>query len=127
MTGFDYVEGYEYDIDVTAVEVPEPPEDAPTVRYSLIRVNSKVRKDSDVPTLYREIPECLGLFECAASELNACEGDMLLSEEQMANLDTKSLCIKIELYIGREIKINRCQITNWLCLRIKTFWSYING
>lgn len=94
VTGFDYVEGYEYDIDVTAVEVPEPPEDAPTVRYSLIRVNSKVRKDSDVPTLYREMPECLGLFECAASELNACEGDMLLSEEQMANSDTKSLCIK---------------------------------
>ena len=56
VTGFDYVEGYEYDIDFNAVEVPEPPEDAPTVRYSLIRVNSKVQKDSDVPTLYREMP-----------------------------------------------------------------------
>lgn len=49
--GFEYTEGYEYDIDVKATEIPEPPMDSPSIYYSLIRINSKVQKVSDVPTL----------------------------------------------------------------------------
>ncbi len=52
VAGFAYVEGYEYDIDVKATEIPDPPQDGGScIEYSLVKINSKVQKDSDVPTL----------------------------------------------------------------------------
>lgn len=47
--GFDYVEGYEYNIDVFAQKIDKPLEDASSIVYSLIREISKTRKESDVP------------------------------------------------------------------------------
>lgn len=49
--GFTYEEGYEYVVDVKATVVPDPPQDAGSITYSLIRIISKEKKDSDVPQL----------------------------------------------------------------------------
>ncbi len=49
--GFTYEEGYEYVVDVKATVNPDPPQDAPAWDYSLIRIISKEKKDSDVPQL----------------------------------------------------------------------------
>lgn len=39
--GFDYEEGYEYEIIVDKIEIPEPPADAPSFRYVLKEVLEK--------------------------------------------------------------------------------------
>ena len=49
--GFTYEEGYEYVVDVKATVNPDRPQDAPAWDYSLIRIISKEKKDSDVPQL----------------------------------------------------------------------------
>ncbi len=49
--GFTYEEGYEYVVDVRATVNPDRPQDAPAWDYSLIRIISKEKKDSDVPQL----------------------------------------------------------------------------
>ncbi len=51
LKGFTYEEGYEYVVDVRATVNPDRPQDAPAWDYSLIRIISKEKKDSDVPQL----------------------------------------------------------------------------
>lgn len=57
--GFTYEEGYEYVVDVKATKVPDPPQDAGSITYSLIRIISKEKKDSDVPELTLDISKCI--------------------------------------------------------------------
>lgn len=45
--GFDYVEGFEYVIKVKEYEVENPPMDASSRTYSLIKVISKIKMDSE--------------------------------------------------------------------------------
>lgn len=44
--GFDYTPGYEYRIEVEIIPDPDPPADAPDRYYKLVRIISKVKKDS---------------------------------------------------------------------------------
>lgn len=43
--GFDYVEGYIYDLDVTVSEVEDPPMDTSGLKYVLNQVLSKTKVD----------------------------------------------------------------------------------
>ncbi|MDR0660383.1 MAG: DUF4377 domain-containing protein [Prevotellaceae bacterium] len=45
--GFDYEEGYEYELDIKEVEVKDPPADASSVRYVLANEISKTPKTSE--------------------------------------------------------------------------------
>lgn len=45
--GFDYEEGYEYVLDVQEQKIENPPADASSIRYKLVREISKTRKTSD--------------------------------------------------------------------------------
>lgn len=42
--GFDYHEGFEYKVEVRREEVPNPPADASSFRYVLVKEISKVKK-----------------------------------------------------------------------------------
>lgn len=56
--GFDHETGYEYVVDVKATVIPDPPQDASSWEYSLIRVISKERKTSDVPIITQDLSKC---------------------------------------------------------------------
>ena len=45
--GFDYEPGYEYVLKVRKEEVKNPPQDASSVKYVLVRIVSKVEKTSE--------------------------------------------------------------------------------
>lgn len=45
--GFDYEEGYEYILKIAIEEISNPPQDGLSVRYSLIEILSKKKKDSE--------------------------------------------------------------------------------
>lgn len=47
--GFLYEEGYEYVVDLKVARLKNPPADAGSRKYSLIRIISREKKDSDVP------------------------------------------------------------------------------
>ncbi len=56
--GFSYQEGYEYNIEVEAHEIQDPPLDAASITYSLSKILSKEKKQSDLPRLTSNIEEC---------------------------------------------------------------------
>ena len=43
--GFDYTEGFVYDLDVTILEIENPPQDTSGLRYILNKVLSKTKVD----------------------------------------------------------------------------------
>lgn len=105
--GFTYEEGYEYVVDVKATVVPDPPQDAGSITYSLIRIISKEKKDSDVPELTLDISKCIPTISNSILDkaenaeyigngimkldsLYIYQGDIVLSEEQAMNVATKS-------------------------------------
>lgn len=80
--GFDYVEGYEYNINVLAREVVSPPEDGSSIEYSLIGIISKTKKESDVPFVSFSKP----VNSLPPEELygtSSFQGDIILTDEQM--------------------------------------------
>lgn len=50
--GFDYEPGYEYKLRIKAKQLPEPPQDASSVRYSLLELISKTPARSSIPDSY---------------------------------------------------------------------------
>ena len=50
--GFDYEPGYEYKLRIKARELAEPPQDAPSMRYSLLELVSKTPARSSIPDTY---------------------------------------------------------------------------
>lgn len=109
---FDYQEGYEYVIQVKVIPVINPPEDGSSLRYSLIRILSKNKKESDVPLLTNDLSECISEIEFAFPDMlkedakqfgnfgvqtlgtfYILQGDVLLSANQMSAVNTKSGCI----------------------------------
>lgn len=46
--GFDYEEGFEYQILVSERNIENPPQDASSIETTLIRIISKVEKESDI-------------------------------------------------------------------------------
>jgi len=47
ITGFEYEEGFEYELLVSEKEIENPPQDTSSVEYILIKVVSKVKKSSE--------------------------------------------------------------------------------
>lgn len=45
--GFDYVPGYEYVLEVKKEEVKNPPADASSIRYGLVKIVSREKKTSE--------------------------------------------------------------------------------
>ena len=45
--GFEYQEGFEYELLVSEKEIENPPQDSSSVEYTLVKVKSKVEKDSE--------------------------------------------------------------------------------
>lgn len=62
---FDYQEGYEYVIEVKVSQISNPPLDASSLRYSLIKILSQTKKESDVPLLTKDLSECVSETELA--------------------------------------------------------------
>lgn len=50
--GFDYEPGYEYKLRIKAKQLAEPPQDASSVRYSLLELISKTPARSNIPDSY---------------------------------------------------------------------------
>ena len=63
--GFEFEEGFEYELEVQVDPVENPPADAPNVRYTLIRILNKqpVAQESEVVTMYvgPELVDCVGV------------------------------------------------------------------
>lgn len=53
INGFEYEKGYEYNLLLSISFVKNPPMDASSKNYTLVKVLSKEEKDSDVPLLSR--------------------------------------------------------------------------
>lgn len=47
ITGFEYEEGFEYEITVTEQEIENPPQDGASLTYSLVEIISKIEKKSE--------------------------------------------------------------------------------
>lgn len=47
IVGFDYESGYEYVLNVRKEEVKNPPQDASSLKYTLVKVVSKERRTSE--------------------------------------------------------------------------------
>ncbi|WP_299666921.1 DUF4377 domain-containing protein [uncultured Polaribacter sp.] len=47
ISGFEYEEGFEYEILVSEKEIENPPQDSSSIAYTLIKVISKVEKTSE--------------------------------------------------------------------------------
>jgi len=47
ISGFSYEKGYEYILKVKSTKIKNPPMDISNIRYTLIEVISKVKKDSE--------------------------------------------------------------------------------
>jgi hypothetical protein len=45
--GFNYEEGFEYEILISEKEIENPPQDASSIEYTLIKVFSKIEKTSE--------------------------------------------------------------------------------
>lgn len=45
--GFNYVEGFEYELVISEKEISNPPQDASSIEYILLKVISKIEKTSD--------------------------------------------------------------------------------
>lgn len=91
--GFDYVEGYEYNINVLAKEIKFPPEDGSSVEYSLIEIISKTKKESDVPFVSFSKPaNSLPPEEFYGD--SSFQGDIILTDEQMEAMYTTKSGIK---------------------------------
>lgn len=108
--GFTYEYGYEYKVKVKAVEIQDPPMDAPSINYSLLSIISKEKKESDVPELTLDISKCIpteagytsnilensthignGIFKC--DSVYVYQGDMMITEEHaMSFVGTKAGC-----------------------------------
>lgn len=50
--GFDYEPGYEYKLRIKAKQLADPPQDASSVRYSLLELISKTPARSNIPDSY---------------------------------------------------------------------------
>ena len=50
--GFDYEPGYEYKLRIKAKQLADPPQDASSVRYSLLELISKIPARSNIPDSY---------------------------------------------------------------------------
>lgn len=113
--GFTYESGYEYKIIVKAVNIPNPPMDGPSRKYSLVSLLSKEKKDSDVPELTLDISKCtsrdaghsssfleessyIGNGILKYDSAYVYQGDMMITEEQATNLvETRSGCLSNQL------------------------------
>lgn len=47
INGFDYTPGYEYKLEVKTDKISNPPADASSIKYTLVRQISKEKKQSD--------------------------------------------------------------------------------
>lgn len=109
---FDYQEGYEYNIEVKVKKISNPPLDASSLQYSLIKILSQTKKESDVPLLTKDLSECINEIEIALPDVlkeevklsgnsgiqksgsfYILQGDILLSADQVSAANTRSGCI----------------------------------
>ena len=138
--GFQYEEGYEYVVDLKVARLKNPPADASNRKYSLIRIISREKKESDVPKLTAGLskffPELHEESE-GSDSLIVFQGDMILSDSQMQSTMTKSGCLADQIdywprntvyytfaenFIGQTKVLNA--INEW---ESKTSLSFVNG
>ncbi|MGM9781514.1 MAG: M12 family metallopeptidase [Candidatus Cryptobacteroides sp.] len=108
--GFEHETGYEYVVDVKATVIPNPPADASAWKYSLVRVISKEKKNSEVPILTTDLSKCPANTEAFLQKpsfdaiygvndsihfdtSNFYQGDVLLTEDQSFAAATKAGCL----------------------------------
>lgn len=95
LIGFEHESGYEYLVDVKVKKIKDPLEDAPDRTYTLIRIISKEKKDSDIPHFTDDLSKCTqNKDECVTCYRGIIwQGDILLTDEQLVEMGTKSGCI----------------------------------
>ena len=98
--GFDYEPGYEYEIEVRAESLDNPPADGSSIIWTLQKLISKVKKDSDIPFMTASISEWDSFWGQSIITEDKTdggdllwEGDILLTEDQLQDISTKSAVI----------------------------------
>lgn len=73
--GFDYQQGYEYVLDVKEQNVENPPADASSVKYTLVKEVSKIEKTSENLPI-KETPAIVEGFQCTGKVLSVEKADI---------------------------------------------------
>ena len=122
--GFDYEPGYEYVIVVKVTMTPEPPEDAPDRTYSLVRIVSKEKKDSDVPVY--ENPTWEERWTVSHESVVKEDGSVCLKVMRDSTIGWETVCTDIsgfEYEAGYEYVI-QVKITDIRINPMESVWEY---